>query len=516
MNQPVFLHGSYPWRPDNGDGTYTNPVLFADYSDPDVIRVGSDFYLTASSFNQSPALPILHSQDLVNWEILTYAIAQPPGSRYEQVQPGCGVWAPSIRFHDNQFWIFFPMPDEGLFVTTAAKAEGPWCEPWLLQAGKGLIDPCPLWDDDGRAYLIFAYAESRCGLKHKLHIRPMSSDGKTLLGPGKIVFDGTVSHPTVEGPKLYKIGEYYYVSAPAGGVAYGWQLVMRSKQIYGPYSEPRVVLQQSGSCVNGPHQGAFVDDVGGNWWFLHFQEYQPYGRICHLQPVRWEDGWPLVGACTEATYPSGIPVLQHQKPQGGGTSCIPQTSDAFEASQLGLQWAFQAKPDPSWYSLEANPHRLRLHAVHCGKPNLAAASHVLVQKTPCSAFLVKTEVQLYAQSSDIETGLAVIGFSTASLLLRYHAGGYQVGLRLGNDLVLATDVPASSVTMVLGFSTGGLCRFGYMQDGTVVWFGPSFRASEGRWIGTRIGIFCSCHGPVPCEGFADFKYFRFETLPSVE
>lgn len=127
MNQPVFLHGSYPWRPDNGDGTYTNPVLFADYSDPDVIRVGSDFYLTASSFNQSPALPILHSQDLVNWEILTYAIAQPPGSRYEQVQPGCGVWAPSIRFHDNQFWIFFPMPDEGLFVTTAAKAEGPWC-----------------------------------------------------------------------------------------------------------------------------------------------------------------------------------------------------------------------------------------------------------------------------------------------------------------------------------------------------------------------------------------------------
>lgn len=179
---------AFPWTPDQGDGTFCNPIIYADYSDPDVIRVGEDFFLVASSFNCTPGLPILHSKDLVNWTIINHAVKNLPHPRYAEVQPGCGVWAPAMRFHAGKFWIFFPMPDDGIYVTTANHPAEKWSEPHLVQAGKGLIDPCPLWDDDGKAYLVHAYARSRSGIKHILRVRPMSPDGTKLLGEGEIVF----------------------------------------------------------------------------------------------------------------------------------------------------------------------------------------------------------------------------------------------------------------------------------------------------------------------------------------
>src|SRR5580658_1928185 len=182
------LPGAFPWQPDCGNGTYRNPVLCADYSDPDVIRVGGYFYLTASSFNCTPGLPILHSRDLVNWKIIGHALKNVPHPRYSQVQPGCGVWAPAIRFHAGKYWIFFPTPDEGIYVITAKKPAGPWSKPHLLLEGKGLIDPCPLWDDNGRAYLVHAYSMSRAGFRDVLQVRPMSTDGLQILGDGQIAF----------------------------------------------------------------------------------------------------------------------------------------------------------------------------------------------------------------------------------------------------------------------------------------------------------------------------------------
>jgi len=185
------------WASDLGDGTYKNPILHADYSDPNVIRHGDDFFMTASSFNCTPGLPILHSRDLINWTLINHAVGNLPHSRYEQVQPGCGVWAPAIRSHAGKFWIFFPMPDEGIYVTTANHPSEKWSEPHLLQGGKGLIDPCPLWDDDGRAYLVHAYAGSRAGIKHRLRVCPMAPDASSLLGEGQIVFHEPEKHPTL-------------------------------------------------------------------------------------------------------------------------------------------------------------------------------------------------------------------------------------------------------------------------------------------------------------------------------
>ncbi len=275
------------WVADNGDGTYKNPIIHADYSDPDAIRVGEDFYMTASSFNAVPGLPILHSKDLVNWAIIGYVFTrQPPLDVFSKPQHGNGVWAPALRYHKGEFYLYYPDPDYGIYLAKATNPAGPWSEPLLVKAAKGWIDPCPLWDDDGNAYLVNALAASRSGVKSILVVNRMSADGTKLLDDGVMVFDGHDKHPTLEGPKFYKRNGYYYISAPAGGVETGWQLVLRAKNIYGPYEE-KIVLAQGKTQINGPHQGAWLDTPTGEFWFIHFQDRGPYGRIVHLQPMRW-------------------------------------------------------------------------------------------------------------------------------------------------------------------------------------------------------------------------------------
>ena len=204
----IFIFGSFSaaaqatiskvWVADNGDGTYKNPVLNADYSDPDAIRVGTDFYLTASSFEDIPGLPILHSKDLVNWTIIGHALLrQPPYEHFETPRHGGGVWAPAIRYHNGEFYIYYPDPDFGIYCVKAKNAAGPWSQPVLVEGGKGLIDPCPLWDDDGNVYLIHAFAGSRAGIKSIIVIKKLSADGLQVLDAGTIVYDGHQLDPTL-------------------------------------------------------------------------------------------------------------------------------------------------------------------------------------------------------------------------------------------------------------------------------------------------------------------------------
>ncbi|HPS12515.1 MAG TPA: glycoside hydrolase 43 family protein, partial [Prolixibacteraceae bacterium] len=286
------------WNADNGDGTFTNPIIHADYSDPDVIRVGDDFYMTASSFNCIPGLPILHSTDLVNWELIGYALSKMyVEEKTSKPQHGNYVWAPAIRFHNGEFYIYWGDPDNGVYVIKATRPEGPWSEPHLIQAAKGWIDTCPFWDEDGNAYLVHAFAGSRAGVKSILVINEMAPDGMSVNKTCKLVFDGNDNHTTVEGPKMYKRNGYYYILAPAGGVKPGWQLALRSKNVYGPYEE-KIVLHQGDSPINGPHQGGLVELESGESWFIHFQDKYEYGRILHLQPVQWVNDWPMMGVDT--------------------------------------------------------------------------------------------------------------------------------------------------------------------------------------------------------------------------
>jgi beta-xylosidase len=493
---------SHPWLPDQGDGIYCNPVLYADYSDPDAIRFGDEFFLVASSFNCTPGLPILHSKDLVNWTIIGHALKNLPHPRYENVQPGCGVWAPAIRFHAGKFWIFYPTPDEGIFLVTADHPAGPWSDPYCVQAGKGLIDPCPLWDDDGRAYLVHAYAGSRAGIKHRLRVCPMAPDASRLLGEGAIAFHQPEKHPTLEGPKFFKKDGWYYILAPAGGVENGWQVVLRSRNVYGPY-EDKIVLAQGNTDVNGPHQGALVDTPCGSWWFMHFQDAGLYGRITHLQPVEWRDGWPIMGK-------DGKPVRRHAKPVliDSQKMCAPQTTDEFDNTELGLQWQWHANHRSGWHSLSARPGWLRLH------PQLAEASlkeqpNLLLQKFPARSFAMETRLQLFSTQSGEEAGLVLEGENMVALGIQRNGSRNWLVLRTTEKLEKLCSANDHPVKLRVDVLDGGRFSFSYAKGEGYVSIPEHFQASKGNWIGAKLGLYSVKPNANPSVGYADFDYFRY-------
>jgi beta-xylosidase len=341
-------------------GEYRNPVLFADYSDPDVIRDGDDFYLVASSFHFVPGVPILHSKDLVHWEISGHVVPRltmnPAYDMIGGTRYAGGVWAPSVRFHKGLFYLYFPTPDEGIFVSTAPKMTGPWSAPQAVLSGRGYEDPCPFWDDNGDAYLVHSKLGAGPLILHR-----MSADGKHLLDAGKVIVDDPVNLPTLEGPKFYKRHGWYYIFAPMGGVGKGSQAVLRSRNIYGPY-EHRIVLAQGKTSVNGPHQGGWVDGTDGRGWFVHFQQRGSHGRIVWLEPLRWENDWPSVGTAP-AGVGTGEPVEEYALPAhvAAIADYTPQTSDDFSAQTLSPMWEWNHNPDDSRWSLTERPGYLRLH-----------------------------------------------------------------------------------------------------------------------------------------------------------
>jgi beta-xylosidase len=506
------------WSPDRGDGTYRNPIIHADYSDPDAVRVGDDYWMVSSSFGHVPGLPVLHSRDLVNWSLVTHALPRlVPEEAFRTPQHGKGVWAPAIRHHGGKFWIYYPDPDFGLYVITAADPRGPWSAPVLVKGGKGLIDPCPLWDDDGRVYLIHGWANSRANVKNVLTLLELNSDGTKVIDDFGYVINGDKlpGYTTLEGPKLYKRNGWYYVFAPAGGVKPGWQSVFRSKSIRGPF-EDRIVLAQGSTPVNGPHQGALVDTPAGESWFIHFQDLDAYGRIVHLQPVTWRDDWPLMGTGVSTGAVKGEPVLVHRKPAlSPQPVAVPPTSDEFDAATLGLPWQWQANPQAGWLSLTAQPDSLRLFAQPEPKPgNLYDAPHLLLQKFPALEFTVTTKLEFIPKADGDSAGLIVFGYDYAWLGLRQVNGAPALVLATlreavkggpQQETVLQPRV-AGPVWLRVTVRDGGRCRFGFSTDGEI--FTPAgdgeFTATVGRWVGAKVGIFAAGSAGTA----ADYDWFR--------
>ncbi len=504
-------------------GTYKNPIIHADYSDPDVIRIGNDFYLTASSFNCVPALPILHSQDLVNWEIINHAIDIFPDKDFDIPQHGNGVWAPALRYHKGEFWIFYGDPDRGIVMVKTRDIYGKWDPPVLIKQAKGWIDPCPIWDDDGNAYLVHAFAKSRAGINSILHLNKMSSDGTQILDDGALIFDGHENHPTIEGPKFYKRNSYYYIFAPAGGVKNGWQTVLRSQSIYGPY-EDKIVLAQGNTDINGPHQGAYIELENGEGWFIHFQDRDAYGRIVHLQPVKWISDWPVIGEDKDGDG-MGEPVLVYQKPDVGKKIpfSIPTTSDEFDNEKLALQWQWQANDKASWFSLIAKKGSLRLYSQSLPdqSANLWSAPNLLLQKFPAAEFTVTTKISSYPEILNETSGLIIMGQDYAYLTLRKSVEGLSLiqmnCLNADNRgeefLVDQIVVNEKSLYLRTKVENEALCHFFYSFDGEdFSQIGKPFTAKPGRWIGAKIGLFAINPDPSRTGGFADFEFFRVEQL----
>lgn len=529
---------SQVWVADRGDGTYQNPVLYADYSDPDACRVGNDFYMTSSSFNCLPGLQILHSNDLVNWRIIGAAIPYrlTPVSTPERPEHGNRVWAPAIRHHNGEFYIFWGDPDQGVFMTKARDPQGPWTEPVLVKAGQGIIDPCPLWDDDGQVYLVHAYAGSRAQLKSVIAICQLNEEATQAVTPSRIVFDGHEAHPTCEGPKFYKKGGYYYIFHPAGGVPTGWQVVLRSKNVYGPY-ECKTVLAQGNTSVNGPHQGAWVDTPTGEDWFLHFQDVGAYGRLVHLQPMKWKDGWPVIGTDPDGDG-CGEPVLSHRKPDVGRTYpvCTPQESDEFDGYTLSPQWQWHANINEKWAYYAGNHGFVRLYSypVVPQYRNLWDVANLLLQKTPAPNFTATMKLTFSPTKhyKGERTGLVVMGMDYAALVLENTASGLTLsqvvchGADKGQPEQVNASVGLKEGTVYLRVkfgcdgrkivqSEGGhdllvTCDFSYSTDGrTFSPLGTTFQAREGKWIGAKVGTFCTRPAIKASDGgWADVDWFR--------
>ncbi|WP_121201923.1 glycoside hydrolase family 43 protein [Mucilaginibacter gracilis] len=511
------------WVADQGNGTYKNPILNADYSDPDAIRVGNDFYLVSSSFEDMPGLPILHSNDLVNWTIIGHALfRQPPFEHFAKPQHGNGVWAPAIRYHNGEFYIYYPDPDYGIYLIKAKNPAGPWSNPVMVYAGLGLIDPCPLWDADGSVYLVHGWAGSRAGIKSIISINKLNAEGTQVIDEGVMVYDGHDNDPTVEGPKIYKRNGYYYIFAPAGGVSTGYQLVLRSKNIYGPYQR-KVVMDQGKTTINGPHQGAWVDTQTGEDWFLHFQDKGPYGRVTHLQPMKWVNNWPVIGADPNSTG-KGEPVLTYKKPNLGKVYPIetPVETDEFNDIQLGMQWQWMANPKSTWFTT-TNMGYLRLFSYMPADTvkNLWGAPNILLQKPPAEEFMATTKFT-FKPNPKLENeraGLTVMGLSYAGLALKSKKDGiYLVTLNCkdaekGNAEKEETLMKVESPTIYfrVTVTTGFKCRFSYSPNGlNFTPAGNEFTAEVGKWIGAKVGIFCTRNIQINDSGYADFDWFRVE------
>lgn len=516
------------WNADLGNGMYKNPILYADYSDPDACRAGEDYFMIASSFCNAPGLPVLHSKDLVNWKVVNYILPKVPEERYDKPVHGCGVWAPAIRYHDGTFFACFPMPDEGIYMSTTKDPFGTWSEPVNIRPGAGWIDPCPFWDEDGRAYLVAGVAKSRIGYKSVLHMIEMQPDGMGLIGEAKVVFDGNLNEQeTIEGPKLYKRNGWYYIFAPAGGVKTGWQTVLRSRNIFGPY-EYRVVMRQGDTPINGPHQGAWVDTVTGEDWFLHFQDVYAAGRIIHLQPMSWKEDWPIIGIAKDGND-YGEPVLNYRKPNVGEAAkeaeiFEPDASDDFSKKTLGLQWQWNANPKEDWYKLTSEG--LCLKAVkqeekikHGDYPNL------LLQKWPAPEFICDTTLSLSGLKANEEAGVISMGVKYALLsFARNEEGMVEASFingeqKYGKILVESTEETSTSLgTMVFAddsetitvrmsvhrVGTQDLSEkeknfplekvvFEYSTNGTDYKKAGSYMAAAGRWVGVKSGVYCAAH-----------------------
>lgn len=480
---------------------YNNPIIVQDFSDPDAIRVGNDFFMIASSFNYVPGVPILHSKNLVDWQVINYVYDEIPFSRFNKVVHGCGAWAPAIRYHDGWFYAIIPFPDEGIYVSKTKNPFGKWSELWCLIPGKGIEDPCPIWIDD-KAYLVVGFVKSRIGFNSCLGLYEVSVDLKEKISDTyTIIYDGHNDNPTIEGPKFNEHNGYYYIMAPAGSVKTGWQVCLRSKNIYGPY-ETKIVLLQNDSKINGPHQGALLDiDDNDHYAFIHFTDQNAYGRIVCLEPVEWHNDWPICGLCKDPLL-GGSPVLSHDYLINKDVDHNDKNylnhqnvlSDDFK-EKLNMHWQTPANRKNDWFYVN---NGLYYKGYNSNEPlHLYAAA--LSMKINSYAFNVNTLVS--EAKSDV--GLFVMGMEYAYICLNNKMVKIIKGSFDGNEEVIYKEPYfEEKISFNLHFEAEKY-YFGY-NDNMLKQF--EFVATKGKWVGSRIGIY-SRNGNT-----SKFEFFNVEEV----
>ncbi|TKC06828.1 glycosyl hydrolase 43 family protein [Pedobacter polaris] len=493
---------------DQNDGTYQNPILPADYSDLDCIRVGNDYYAVSSTFQYSPGFVILKSKDLVNWKIISHAVKDiskiSPEMNWDKMNAyGRGIWAGAIRYHNHKFWIYFGDPDHGYFMTTALKAEGPWEPVHQILDAKGWDDGCPFWDTDGQGYFIGTNFSDN----YKIHLFKMTADGKTLIKDSdRVIYQSKGS----EANKLFKIKDTYYhffSEVKAGG-----RVVMmeRAKNIYGPYEGPKQ-LSYAQKEYHEPNQGGIVQTQKGDWYFLthHGSSGDWAGRVMSLLPIEWIEGWPILGKPDLDKI--GSMVWSGRKPIQGQKKVIPQTSDDFSAKALAAQWEWNYQPRAEKWNLNERRGWLRLKAFKpIEKNNLLKAGNTITQRSFRSAFNeVIIKMDLRGMTKGQKSGLTHFGSPNyASISVVFDGSARRIAYDVRGNTVLGDSISSHQLWLRSTWGLDGLSQFYYSNDGVkYISFGKPYQLMWGAYRGDRIGIYT--YNNEADEGYLDVDYFSY-------
>jgi beta-xylosidase len=517
----IFLNSSYAfgqiytptkwgdwqhWGAQSG-GTYVNPVLPADYSDLDCIRVGEDYYAISSTFQYSPGMIILHSRDLVNWSIIGHVVRDlnhiSPEMNWDHMNRyGKGIWAGSIRYHDHKFWVYFGTPDEGYFMSTATDPAGPWAPLHSVLKSKGWDDCCPFWDDNGQGYLVGTnFADL-----YSIHLFKLTSDGQDIIPETDHVIHQSKGS---EANKLYKINGWYYhffsEVKPEGRTV----MMERSKNILGPYDETKQ-LNHAEKQFNEPNQGALVQTASGYWYFLtHHGSGDWSGRVMSLLPVTWIDGWPIIGQAGADGI--GRMVWSGQMPIQGKPVITPQTSDDFSESRLPEQWEWNYQPRAEKWSLTVRPGWLRLYAFKPLQPaNILKAGNTLTQRvfrTVKNEVVTKIDISRMADGQ--RAGLAHFGSPNYAAFGIACRGTTRL-IEFNNKGVVTTGdtINGNIVWLKSTWGLDGVSQFYYSLDGKkFIPFGDTYQLAWGEYRGDRIAMYN--YNDQNDKGYIDVDYFHY-------
>lgn len=502
------------WSPDNGDGTFTNPILWGDWPDPDVIRVGGDFYMVSTSMHYLPGSPLLHSKDLVNWEMVGYPVQRYDDDERYDMKGGQlylnGSWANSLRYHNGKFYVAFCTPygwgtEKGHFhVCEAEKPEGPW---QITRFPEYLYDPGLFFDDDGRVYVVHGQGT--------LRLTELNADARSVKKGGVdcVIWQGGVDNMKkegknagMEGSHVYKVNGKYYLLCAAGGTQ-GWQMCLRSDKIEGPYEAKAIVTDDRSYPDNGLHQGGMVQLKNGDWWFIIMQDRGPIGRSTHLLPVTWKDGWPILGI-------DGRDAVTYKKPDVGRSYPVrvPDTSDEFSGKSLGLQWQWNHNPDNTRWSLMERRGFMRLKAGLAS--NLVEARNTLTQRVQGPVSTGTVELDFSGMKETNVAGFGIIERPYAYLAVEKVGGKHRLIMVHDMDSVqtLVDNLEGNNVWLRASVTDKDFsARFSYSTDGdTFVPVDTVLNMGLGwPWTANRFALINFTRTTAGIDGVADFNWFRF-------
>ncbi len=486
---------------DNGNGTYTNPLISADFPDPDVIRVGDTYYMVTTTMFVFPGVTVLKSHDLVNWEYCSNAVPRFDFSKCYDLDScnryGHGQWATSMKYHNGKFYLLFITLDEGGFMCTADKAEGPWK---ITHLPKGFYDAGLFFDDDGKIYVAQGYNNISV-TEVDSNLAPVSKDS--------LVYTGDI-RKGLEGAHVYKLNGYYYLYCTYGGLD-GMQVALRAKNIYGPYEQKLLIYDTTKGINYGIHQGALIQTQTGEWWTILFVDSGPFGRFPSLQPITWVDDWPMIGI-------NGKAVITHKKPNVGKIYSVKDlpTSDEFNTNTLGMQWGWNHNPDSTKWSLTQKPGYLRLTTAKVVS-NLTEARNTLTQRPfakhdqniPTTA---TTKIDITQMRDGDIAGLAVFQDPYAFIAVKKENGKLYVTMVNNGKTIDSVLINQSTVYLkTVASNPMGKASFAYSFDNktfTTIGDELSMRFNLKIFTGNKFCLFN--YATKATGGFVDFDWFMVE------